>query len=331
LICLYKGEPMIPHTHLSLKKITTGSYMDFGRNLKFFMTKQHKNDTAGDSIHLKYWRKLVFVSQALANHKLIAELLNFFKTTKLRREIVLTHPCILQQSAREWFYYKSTIRERINILQEHFLFLENRLSDTALHHLYLGEGISLWSQEHKNDTLSIKLHFNHNYRKEGLLAITLNLGESRIYLMTFWIAPNKNGANTLWIGALQGLRGHLQTNRDLTKQFFGYRPQNFTLSALRTIAQQFGIQSISAVSNHGFQASHHISAKRRLKTSYDDFWVETQGTISDDSRFFNLPIAETRKTIDEVPSHKRNLYRKRFAMLDTIDAEIIKTLEPYLL
>lgn len=41
----------------------------------------------------------------------------------------------------------------------------------ALHQLYLGEGISRWSQKHKNDTLSIKLHFNHTYRKEGLLAI----------------------------------------------------------------------------------------------------------------------------------------------------------------
>ena len=322
---------MIAHTRLSLKKFTTGSYLDFGRNLNFFMTKQHKNNAAGNSIHLKYWRKLVFVSQALANHKLIAELLTFFKTTILRREIVLTHPCILQQSARQWFYYNSTMQERVSILQDHFLFLENRLSNAALHQLYLGEGISLWNQEYKNNTLAIKLHFNHNYRKEGLLAITLNLGEERVYLMTFWIAPNKDNENILWIGALQGLRGHLQTNKDLTKHFFGYRPQNFTLHALRTIAQQLGIQSIYAVSNHGFQASHHISAKRRLKTSYDHFWEETQGTLCDDSRFFSLPIVESRKTLDEIPSHKRNLYRKRFAMLDTIEAEITQTLAPYLL
>jgi uncharacterized protein VirK/YbjX len=323
---------MIKHTHLYLKKFTIEPYIDFWHNLNFFMNNQHNQNTSSwHSFHLKYWRKLFFTVQALANHKLIAELLTFFKTTILRRDIVLTHPCILQQAVRQWFYYNSTMRERINILQGHFLLLENRLSHTALQHIYLGKGILLWCQEYKNDKLSLMLHFNHNYRKEGLLAITLKLGEKRIYLLTFWITPSKNGENALWIGALQGAKGDLQINRDLTKHFFGYRPQNLILFALRTIAQQLGIELIYAVSNHGFQASHHISAKRRLKTSFDDFWKETQGKICDDSRFFNLPVIEARKSLAEVSSHKRNLYRKRFAMLDVISAEIKKAFEPYIL
>jgi uncharacterized protein VirK/YbjX len=32
---------------------------------------------------------------------------------------------------------------------------------------------------------------------------------------------------------------------------------------------------------------------------------------------------ENRKKTEEIPSHKRNLYRKRFALLDSID-EVIK-------
>lgn len=322
---------MILNTNLNLKNLTIEPYIDFGRDLIFFMHHQQKQDhSSWHSFHLQYWRKIFFTIQALNHPKLIAELFSFFKPTILR-DIALSHPCILQQAVRQWFYYNSTMRERIDILQGHFLFFKNRLSSNALQHIYLGKGILLWCQEYKNDKLSLMLHFNHNYRKEGLLAITLKLGEKRIYLLTFWINPNKNGENALWIGALQGAKGDLQINRDLTKHFFGYRPQNLILFALRTIAEYMGIELLYAVSNHGFQASHHISAKRRLKTSFDDFWKETQGKICDDSRFFKLPVIEARKSIDEVSSHKRNLYRKRFAMLDVISAEIKKAFEPYIL
>lgn len=327
---MLEGEAMLLNTNLTFKNSTIEPYIDFWHDLNLFMhQQQNRDDPSWHSFLLKYWRKLFFTSQALIHHKLISELFTFFKPITLR-DIALSHPCILQQAVRQWFYYNSTMRERVNILQGHFLFLENRLSSNALQHIYLGKGILLWCQEYKNDKLSLMLHFNHNYRKEGLLAITLKLGEKRIYLLTFWINPSKDGKNALWIGALQGAKGDLQINRDLTKHFFGYRPQNLILFALRTIAQQLEIKLIYAVSNHGFQASHHISAKRRLKTSFDDFWKETQGKICDDSRFFKLPVKEVRKSIDEVSSHKRNLYRKRFAMLDVISAEIKKAFEPYI-
>lgn len=75
----------------------------------------------------------------------------------------------------------------------------------------------------------------------------------------------------------------------------------------------------------------HISSKRRLKTSLDDFWKEIQGEICNDSRFCTLPLIELRKSLEEVDSHKRNLYRKRFAMLDSIDADVREALKPYLI
>ena len=35
--------------------------------------------------------------------------------------------------------------------------------------------------------------------------------------------------------------------------------------------------------------------------------------------------------MQEVDSHKRSLYRKRFAMMDEVDGEIAKALETYLI
>ena len=51
------------------------------------------------------------------------------------------------------------------------------------------------------------------------------------------------------------------------------------------------------------------------------------GVDTDDARFMELPLSETRKTMDEVPTRKRAVYRRRFAMLDEIDRETAEQIE----
>lgn len=41
-----------------------------------------------------------------------------------------------------------------------------------------------------------------------------------------------------------------------------------------------------------------------------------------DTRFMELPLTEIRKTMEEVPTRKRAVYRRRFAFLDALDEEI---------
>ena len=56
---------------------------------------------------------------------------------------------------------------------------------------------------------------------------------------------------------------------------------------------------------------------------FDDFWEELGGHIWErDARFFVIPLAEERKTYETAKTHKRNMYRKRYEMLDTFIEEI---------
>jgi hypothetical protein len=307
---------------ISLNIKPVKQYNIFLHNLFFFLRYQDKqNSHSFHSFALYYWRKIFFFIQAFIHCKIFFDLFLFFQTS-FRSDILLANPCILQQPIRQWFYYHSKIQERTFILVKHFTFLEDHISTATLKQLYLKKGILLWREFYKNNAISLSLTFNSNYRKEGLLALTLTLDETRIYLLTFWIAPDYFGKNSLWIGALQGGKSQLQTNRTLTKLFFGYRPQNLVLHTLYLITQHLQIEQIYAVSNYGFQASHHLSPNRRLKTSYDKFWLESQGTLCFDKRFFALPSHELRKPLEAVPSHKRNLYRKRYAFLDLVNAKI---------
>ena len=85
-----------------------------------------------------------------------------------------------------------------------------------------------------------------------------------------------------------------------------------------------------SVSNTGYYANNHIRLDRKLKTDFGAFWEEIGGWETDDHRFYELPLVYPRKTMEEVPTRKRAVYRRRFAMLDEIDQEVQKRIEALL-
>lgn len=270
-----------------------------------------------------YRRMMVFVIRSLLHHGGMKELRTFFEENSLRNNIITANPPIFEQVTRSLFYRGSTFSERLFLIQQHFIFLEERFTAKALEQIYIGNGIELWNSEHHEEKMSLELNFHLGQKKEGLVSINLVIGDRNIYQNIFWLAPNLDGEMSIWIGALQGSQGGLDVARSLTKQFLGYRPKNVVVQALRIVAAELGIPHIYAVSNYGFYANNHIRLDRKLKTSLDDFWQETGGELCNDLRFFQLPIIEPRKDLMDVPSKKRNLYRKRFAGIDKV-SEIIK-------
>lgn len=103
---------------------------------------------------------------------------------------------------------------------------------------------------------------------------------------------------------------------------YGYRTKNLILYIAQAYARTLGIEKIYAVTNEGYYANNHARIDRKLKTDFSAFWTEAGGTPTDDSRFYELPLVESRKTMEEVPTRKRAVYRRRFALLDEIDKVI---------
>ena len=90
----------------------------------------------------------------------------------------------------------------------------------------------------------------------------------------------------------------------------------------QAVARALDVDKIYAVTNYGYYANNHIRLDRKLKTSFSDFWREAGGLETDDKRFYELPLVEPRKTMDEVPTRKRAVYRRRFELLDEIDETV---------
>ena len=62
----------------------------------------------------------------------------------------------------------------------------------------------------------------------------------------------------------------------------------------------------------------------------DPLWQESGGELSQDPRFYIIPLEEYRKPIEEIKSQKRSQYRKRYDLLDQYAEEVKANLITYL-
>ena len=283
-------------------------------------------------------RFAVFVARCLLHPQRMSRLEKFFAQSELLRRVADGYPFVYEQATRSFFYWRSTFEERARLIEDNMKFLAARFNDDFMLKLYGDKKINLWTLP-LDDTLgemTLVLCAESGQRKEGLAAVMFNLPEEvPVYQILFWIARdeliNGDGEWAMWIGAMQG--PNVDDARDLvkriTKRCHAYRTKNLILYAAQAVARNFGVKKIFAVTNAGYYANNHVRRDRKLKTSFGDFWTEAGGVPTRDERFFELPLTETRKTVEEIPSHKRAQYRRRFAMLDELDAAISDTLRGF--
>ena len=274
-------------------------------------------------------RFVVFVARCCLNSNKMKLLENFFAQSKIFAEVAEKFPFVFEQATRAFFYYKSTFDERINLIEQHFTFLAQEMTENFLLKLYGGEKIILWKMplDEPLKELRLVLSMESGQKKEGLASIVLELFDGTpVYQIMFWISEN-----ALYIGALQG--PNVENSKDLikilTKKCHAYRTKNLILYAAQAVARSLDLKKIFAVTNYGYYANNHIRRDRKLKTSFSDFWQECGGNACEDKRFFELPLTEYRKTYEEIPTQKRAVYRRRFALLDEIDAAIFENITAF--
>ena len=221
--------------------------------------------------------------------------------------------------------------ERIAIVKNHIEYMENIFNDEAIAKLYVnGERIRLWEDTYEEQPLVMELWFHGGQRKEGCLSLVLSLGADELYQIMFWLAPSpEDNEMSLWIGALQGTPNGSEIIKGLTKAFFGYRTKNLIFYGIRNVAAGLGCKHLYAVSNAGYYAMNHVRIDRKLKTSLDDFWQECEGQACKDQRFFEMPIEEYRKSMEELKPSKRAQHRRRFAKMDEITESVTEVLNNY--
>ncbi len=278
----------------------------------------------------EFHRMWVFVIRAKIHSSKMRKLFEFFQQTDERKKLIRANPFPFEQVTRAFFYNKSKFDERSNIIMDHFIYLENKLADGWMEKISIPDNhYVIWRADKQDVNWYATVVFNGGQRKEGLLSITMFYNNYPLYQTVFWLARDRNEEYSLWIGAMQGPSGGnaKELVKETTKRSYRYRTKNLILYMTMAVARVLAVKHIYAVSNEGYYAMNHVRRDRKLKTNFGEFWEEVGGHKTADYRFYELPMNESRKTMEEVPTRKRAMYRKRFAFQDDVEAQIVTNLQ----
>jgi len=270
-------------------------------------------------------RFVVFLGRSEVHRRGMKGLCAWFEQNALRRQLLERNPFPIEQATRAFFYAGSTFAERKKLICHHFEMLQERLQSEAFLKLGgLDARYPIWKSSDEDIDWAADLTFEPGQRKEGLLCVEMRLAGRQLYQIIFWLGRDKAGEDSLFIGAMQGpnMEGARDIIKDITKRSHRYRTKNLILYMAQAVARAFGMKHIYAVTNAGYYAQNHVRRDRKLKTDFGAFWEEAGGHRTNDPRFDELPLVEPRKTMEEVPTRKRAVYRRRFAFLDDVDAQI---------
>ena len=132
-----------------------------------------------------------------------------------------------------------------------------------------------------------------------------------VYLLTFGKVQQ-----ALLIAVIQGpnFEGSKDMVKLLTKKCHGLRPAYLMVEAVKALTNVLGYSALWGIP-HKYQNKSRFVQSKRYVVDYDAIFAESAGTLKD---YWELPLHFETKNMDDIPSNKRSMYRKRYAMLEQL-------------
>jgi hypothetical protein len=217
--------------------------------------------------------------------------------------------------------------QRCQALQQHYQFVIAQFSPVVRQEIYATPGkllAVLPLAEVENFGLRLSCS---RQEKEGDLVIGLvNLDTGAVmftlaFSITQWAAEPKE----IFIGGLQGnkLANDKEMIISLTRGFHGLRPKALLLFALQELCGRWGITRLRAVSD-AMHIYRHWQKRKQVASSYDEWWVESDGVLADDGNF-DLPATFVPRDIATLKVNKRPVYKRRYQLLTEIAGQLSRS------
>ena len=140
-----------------------------------------------------------------------------------------------------------------------------------------------------------------------------------VYLLTFGKVQQ-----ALLIAVIQGpnFEGSKDMVKLLTKKCHGLRPAYLMVEAMKALTNVLGYSALWGIP-HKYQNKSRFVQSKRYVVDYDAIFAESAGTLKD---YWELPLHFETKNMDDIPSNKRSMYRKRYAMLEQLQENMATAL-----
>ena len=167
----------------------------------------------------------------------------------------------------------------------------------------------------------IRLNINEFQAMEGFWALELRhkLDDRLVYLLTF----GKLG-DSLLIAVIQGpnFEGSKELVKTLTKKCHGLRPAYLMVEAMKALTTTLGYKTLLGIPQK-YQNKSRLVQSKRYVVNYDAIFSESAGELGE---YWQLPLTFETKKLEDIPSKKRSMYRKRYAMLENLQKAMVEAL-----
>ncbi|WP_426347381.1 VirK/YbjX family protein [Cronobacter universalis] len=233
-------------------------------------------------------------------------------------------PCRLH---RPWLSVNVSRKAALAALEYHYQHIVRLLPNALMQGHLMRQGVTLATLTGKNDAqYCLDLAAVADLDKEGETTVIFrDVAGIVLAEMTFTLCE-ADGEPVLFIGGLQGAKAWVEHDQIqlATKACHGLFPKRLVLEAVCLLAQRFAVSQILAVSNetHIYRSWRYAKKKKdKLHADYDSFWASLGG-YKDVQGLYHLPLQIARKSLEEIASKKRAEYRRRYALLDSMTAQI---------
>lgn len=271
-----------------------------------------------------------FMLRSLSTPRMTGKLLaNLAKQPHLM-QILDVQPGLPCRLHRPWLSVHTDHQQTIEALGWHYQQLLSHLPEHVTKGYLSPHGALLATINGKDgQQYAIRLNADAMQDKEGEATLTFRDENNTVLAELTFTLCQFNGADTFYIGGLQGAKAHVphQLIQTATKACHGLFPKRLVVDALLTLATPLSVEHVRAVSNetHIYQSLRYRRKKRdKLHADYNSFWESLSATV-DSKGDYVLPLMLPRKTMEEIASKKRAEYRRRYELLDTLQQQILQT------
>ena len=195
------------------------------------------------------------------------------------------------------------------------LAVDQVLDSEQLDFISRGRALNIWCSEELKLRVDLDLNLE---AKEGLWRLSLRQidGNIMIYSLSFAFVDD-----ALFIGAVQGSSSKEAAAliRQATKATHGLRPPFFLIEVLRALARKWNVKRIVGVdSQFQLKANKGSSDSERVHFDYAVFWADLGGSVNFEKNW-DIPLIGLRRSLDDIESKKRAMYRRRYKLLDDLE------------
>ncbi|EAJ5535748.1 VirK family antimicrobial peptide resistance protein [Campylobacter coli] len=176
-----------------------------------------------------------------------------------------------------------------------------------------------------DEDFELFLGYNYNVCEEGFWALSLRYQNAPIEQCCFCFTLD----NKLLISCIQGYQysdfNVLDINKIFTKKCYGLRPIALLIECIKMLCVSLKLDATLGVHEKN-QIRSQKGKEKGYFVDYQKIWLENGGKLVKINNHLYYELSHKRKNLEEIPSSKRSMYKKRFAILEEIKQALDQSL-----